>query len=58
MKKLFLSALLMGAMLSLNAQSKYDHYYTDLPIEIERVQEVKFPATALNIAQFGAVPDG
>ena len=41
-----------------HAQSKYDHYYTDLPIEIERVQEVKFPATSVNIAQFGAVPDG
>ena len=58
MKKLFLSALMMGAALSLSAQSKYDHYYTDLPIEIEHVQEIKFPATALNIAMFGAVPDG
>ena len=40
------------------AQNKYDHYYTDLPIEIERVQPVQFPATSVNIAQFGAVPDG
>ena len=58
MKKIFFSALLLGAALSLNAQSKYDKYYTNLPIEIEHVQEVKFPAAALNIAQFGAVPDG
>ena len=58
MKKIFFSALLLGAALSLSAQSKYDHYYTDLPIEIERVQEVKFPATSVNIAQYGAVPDG
>ena len=58
MKKIFFSALLLGAALSLSAQSKYDHYYTDLPIEIEHVQEVKFPATSVNIAQYGAVPDG
>ena len=58
MKKILLSALMLGAALSLSAQSKYDKYYVDLPIEIEHVQEVKFPATAVNIAQFGAVPDG
>lgn len=58
MKKLFLSALMLGAALSIGAQSKYDHYYEGLPIEIEHVQEVKFPATSVNIAQFGAVPDG
>ena len=58
MKKLFFSALMLGAALSLSAQSKYDKYYTNLPIEIEHVQDVKFPATSVNIAQFGAVPDG
>lgn len=58
MKKFFFSALMLGVTLSLSAQSKYDHYYVDLPIEIEHVQEVKFPAAAVNIAQFGAVPDG
>ena len=58
MKKVLLSALLLGAALTVSAQSKYDHYYTNLPIEIEHVQEVKFPSAALNIAQFGAVPDG
>ncbi len=58
MKKLFLSALVTGVALVMSAQSKYDHYYVDLPVEIEHVQEVKFPAAAVNIAQFGAVPDG
>lgn len=58
MKKILFSVLFMGAALSLSAQSKYDKYYVDLPIEIEHVQEVKFPATSVNIAQFGAVPDG
>ena len=58
MKKLLVSVLMMGAALSLSAQSKYDHYYVDLPVEIEHVQEVKFPSTAVNIAQYGAVPDG
>jgi len=58
MKKVLFSALMLGAALSLSAESKYDHYYVDLPIEIEHVQEVTFPATAVNIAQFGAKPDG
>jgi polygalacturonase len=58
MKKIFFSALMMGAALMVSAQSKYDKYYVDLPIEIEHVQEVKFPATSVNIAQYGAVPDG
>ena len=65
MKKQLFSALFLGAALSIgsmstpaNAQSKYDHYYEGLPIQIERVQEVKFPATSVNIAQYGAVPDG
>ncbi|MBO6306747.1 MAG: glycoside hydrolase family 28 protein [Paludibacteraceae bacterium] len=58
MKKIFLSTLMLGAALFASAQSKYDHYYTNLPIEIERVQEVKFPVTSVNIAQYGAVPDG
>ena len=58
MKKILLSALFLGAALSISAQSKYDKYYVDLPIEIEHVQEVKFPAAAVNIAQYGAVPDG
>lgn len=58
MKKILLSALLLGATLSLSSQSKYDHYYTNLPIEIEHVQEVTFPSNALNIAMFGAKPDG
>ena len=54
MRKLFLSALMLGAALMVSAQSKYDHYYEGLPIEIEHVQEVKFPATSVNIAQYGA----
>lgn len=58
MKKILFSALLLGVALVMSAQSKYDHYYVDLPIDIEHVQEVKFPAAAVNIAQFGAVPDG
>ena len=58
MKKVLLSALMLGAALSLSAESKYDHYYVDLPIAIEHVQEVTFPATAVNVAQFGAKPDG
>ena len=58
MKNLFFSALMLGAALTISAQSKYDHYYVDLPIEIEHVQEVKFPATSVNVAQYGAKPDG
>ena len=39
MKRVLLSALLLGAALMVSAQSKYDHYYTNLPIEIESVEE-------------------
>lgn len=39
-------------------ESKYEKYYTNLPIEIEHVRPVEFPKNALNIAQFGAVADG
>jgi polygalacturonase len=55
-----LIALLFSVAVTTSAQSpsKYDKYYTDLPIEIEHVQPVQFPSTAVNIAQYGAVPDG
>ena len=58
MKKIFLSALMLGAALTLSAQTKYSHYYENLPVEVEQVQEVIFPATSVNVAQYGAVPDG
>ncbi|MBQ8100480.1 MAG: glycoside hydrolase family 28 protein [Paludibacteraceae bacterium] len=59
MKKTLLTALLPVLMLAANAQeSKYEHYYANLPVEIEHVRPVEFPKTALNIAQFGAKPDG
>ena len=59
MKKLSLLVAMFSVLVwTATAQNKYDHYYTDLPIEIERVQPVQFPATSVNIAQFGAVPDG
>jgi len=58
MKKIAFCVLALGTAMGLSAQNKYDHYYVDLPVEIEHVQEVKFPAAAVNIAQFGAVPDG
>ncbi len=59
MKKFTISAMLfLAGVVSLEAETKYDHYYANLPIEIERVQEVEFPKNALNIAQFGAKPDG
>ena len=59
MKKLSLMVALFSVLCgTATSQSKYDHYYEGLPIEIEHVQEVKFPATSVNIAQYGAVPDG
>lgn len=58
MKKTTFLLTLLAAVSFAAAQSKYEHYYSDLPIEIEHVRPVEFPKTALNIAQFGAVPDG
>ncbi len=58
MKKI--TSLLTLALLATTviAQSKYDKYYTNLPVELEHVKPVEFPKNALNIAQFGAIPDG
>lgn len=58
MKKTIILALMLASVTLMSAQSKYDHYYEGLPIQLERVQEVVFPKTSVNIAQFGAVPDG
>lgn len=57
--KLIITALTTLLAANISAQeTKYSHYYQNLPIEIEQVQPVEFPKNALNIAQFGAVPDG
>ncbi len=59
MKSLTTTALcLMLSTVVAIAQSRYDHYYENLPVELERVTPVEFPKNALNIAQFGAIPDG
>ena len=41
-------AVLLSIAVTLSAQqSKYEQYYTDLPVEIEHVQPVQFPATTV-----------
>ena len=59
MKKLFsLLVVISCSIFFLAAQSKYDAYYTDLPIEIEHVKPVQFPAFTVKLTDFGAVADG
>ena len=40
------------------AQSKYSHYYTDLPCNVEQVQPVVIPDYSVNLLDFGGVGDG
>ena len=46
------------AVVNLQAQTKYSHYYTNLPCAVEQVQEVVIPDYTVNILDFGAVGDG
>ena len=46
------------AVVNLQAQTKYSHYYTNLPCALEQVQEVVIPDYTVNILDFGAVGDG
>ena len=57
MKKLFM-LLAVLAVVNLQAQTKYSHYYTNLPCALEQVQEVVIPDYTVNILDFGAVGDG
>ncbi|MBQ1885517.1 MAG: glycoside hydrolase family 28 protein, partial [Bacteroidales bacterium] len=40
------------------AQTKYSHYYTNLPCAVEQVQEVVIPDYTVTLTDFGAVGDG
>ncbi|MCI7575193.1 MAG: glycoside hydrolase family 28 protein [Bacteroidales bacterium] len=52
-------AVLLSIAVTLSAQqSKYEQYYTDLPVEIEHVQPVQFPATTVLLSNYGAIGDG
>lgn len=58
MKKFYFPILMLVFCAVVNAQSKYDVYYTDLPFEIEHVKPVKFPTATVKLPDFGAVGDG
>ena len=57
MRHLFLSVLTLVSVMAL-AQTKYSHYYTNLPCAVEQVQEVVIPDYTVNIVDFGGVGDG
>ena len=57
MRKYFL-LLTALAVVSLQAQTKYSHYYTNLPCAVEQVHEVIVPEYTVSLADFGAVGDG
>lgn len=58
MKRIILSLMAVLAVVGLQAQTKYSHYYTDLPCAVEEVQEISFPDYTISIADFGGVGDG
>ena len=57
MKKLMLSILALVSVTAM-AQTKYSHYYTNLPCAVEEVQEVVIPEYTVTLTDFGAVGDG
>lgn len=58
MKKVVLSLLAVVTALGLQAQTKYSHYYKDLPCAVEQVQEIVIPDYTVTLTDFGAVGDG
>ncbi len=57
MKHIFVSVLALISMVAM-AQTKYSHYYTNLPCAVEQVQEVVIPDYTVNIVDFGGVGNG
>ena len=58
MQRIVFSILALVAAISLNAQTKYSHYYTNLPCAVEQVKEVVIPEYTVTLTDFGAVGDG
>ena len=50
--------VLMLAMVSSTFAGKYEGYYTNLPFELEQVQEVIIPDYTVTLTDFGAIGDG
>ena len=57
MRKYFL-LLAMLVVVGLQAQTKYSHYYTNLPCAVEQVQPIVIPDYTITISDFGGVGDG
>ena len=57
MRKYFL-LLAMLVVVGLQAQTKYSHYYTNLPCAVEQVQPIVIPDYTITITDFGGVGDG
>lgn len=59
---LLLTLLLLNGLSAIGqrseAQKRMDALYTDLPFEMPRVVEARFPALQVDIRDFGARPDG
>ena len=58
MKKIILSIVALSVSLMMTAETKYSHYYQNLPCAVEEVQEVVIPDYAVTLTDFGAVGDG
>ncbi|MCQ2343228.1 MAG: glycoside hydrolase family 28 protein [Paludibacteraceae bacterium] len=55
--KHFLLSLCSLMLIPCAVQAQYEHYYQNLPIQIEQVKPVVFPDTKVNIAKYGALPN-
>lgn len=57
MKRFTLLLFMLCPALQIAAQS-YDHYYSNLPVELEKVKDVVVPDYRVNVMDFGAEPGG
>ena len=56
-RKFYIAVLALVSTVAM-AQTKYSHYYTNLPCAVEQVQEVHIPDYTVTLTDFGAVGDG
>lgn len=56
-RKFYIAVLALVSTVAM-AQTKYSHYYTNLPCAVEQVQEVHIPDYTVTLTDFGAMGDG
>jgi polygalacturonase len=60
LKRIFLFSISTTLLFSCKPQNEYsyDYLYENLPFDMPKIQKPEFPATQLNITQYGGIGDG